>query len=92
MLILEPKCTAVWNKVQTEHGPAGVGEGCPLCGTVAGLVEREAGQRELPPDSQGSGGGEGSGPVFSALHIPLESSGSPWGRRVELTQFNRLLA
>lgn len=57
MLILEPKCTAVWNKVQTEHGPAGVGEGCPLCGTVAGLVEREAGQRELPPDSQGLGGG-----------------------------------
>lgn len=77
MLILEPRCTAVWNKVQTEHGPAGVGEGCPLCGTVAGLVEREAGQRELPPDSQGSGGERGQGQFSLLFTFHLRVQGVP---------------
>lgn len=77
---------------ERESGPAGVDGGCPLCGAVTGLVERGRSKEATPrPSEVRVRGREGSGPAFSAPHIPLESSGSPWGRRVELTQFNMLL-
>lgn len=66
--------------------------GCLPCGAVTGLVERGRSKEATPRASEVRvGGREGSGPAFSVPHIPLESSGSPRGRRVELTQFNMLL-